>query len=166
MRYNKKTSKRKEEKDLDTRETLNDILVNLFFEILDLEERELIKGEFKNISVNDMHIMDAIGLGEGKNMSAIAKIQGVTIGSLSTSMNSLVKKDYVVRQRSEEDRRVVIIKLTEKGERAFKRHKEFHEKMVDAALDYLAEDEHAIAKVMKVLKGVSDFFGNFKMEEE
>ena len=151
---------------MDTRETLNDILVNLFFEILDLEERELIKGEFKNISVNDMHIIDAIAPGEGKNMSAIAKIQGVTIGSLSTSMNSLVKKGYVVRERSEEDRRMVIIKLTDKGLRAYEKHRIFHEQMVDAAIRALAEDENAMPKVVKVLKGVAEFFHGFKMEEE
>ena len=151
---------------MDTRETLNDILVNLFFEILDLEERELIKGEFKNISVNDMHIIDAIAPGEGKNMSAIAKIQGVTIGSLSTSMNSLVKKGYVVRERSEADRRMVIIKLTDKGLRAYEKHRIFHEQMVDAAIRALAEDENAMPKVVKVLKGVAEFFHGFKMEEE
>ena len=151
---------------MDTRETLNDILVNLFFEILDLEERELIKGEFKNISVNDMHIIDAIAPGEGKNMSAIAKIQGVTIGSLSTSMNSLVKKGYVVRERSEADRRMVIIKLTDKGLRAYEKHRIFHEQMVDAAIRALAEDENAMPKVVKVLNGVAEFFHGFKMEEE
>ena len=151
---------------MDTRETLNDILVNLFFEILDLEERELIKGEFKNISVNDMHIIDAIAPGEGKNMSAIAKIQGVTIGSLSTSMNSLVKKGYVVRERSEADRRMVIIKLTDKGLRAYEKHRIFHEQMVDAAIRALAEDENAMPKVVKVLKGVAEFFHGFKMEED
>ena len=151
---------------METREVLNDILVNLFFEILEMEERELIKGEFKNISVNDMHIIDAIEPGEGKNMSAIAKIQGVTIGSLSTSMNSLVKKGYVYRERSEEDRRMVIIKLTDKGLRAYERHRIFHEQMVEAAMTSLAEDDNTLPKVVKVLKGVSEFFREFHMEEE
>ena len=32
-------------------EAINDVLVNLFNEILDLEERALITGEYKNISV-------------------------------------------------------------------------------------------------------------------
>ena len=150
---------------MDTREVLNDILVNLFFEILDMEERELIKGDFQDISVNDMHIIDAIAPGEGKNMSAIAKIQGVTIGSLSTSMNSLVKKGYVYRERSEEDRRVVIIKLTDKGLRAYEKHKYFHEQMVNAAMKSLGEDPNSIPKVLKVLKGVSEFFREFHMEE-
>ena len=39
-------------------EAINDVLVNLFNEILDLEERALITGEYKNISVNDMHIIN------------------------------------------------------------------------------------------------------------
>ena len=148
---------------MDTRNTINDILVNLFNEIMDLEEREIIKGEFKDISVNDMHILDAIGPGEGKNMSAIARLRGVTIGSLSTSMNSLVKKDYVIRKRSEADRRVVIIKLTEKGQRAYRCHKAFHEMMADRAVSALTEED--APKVAKVLKGVAEFFREFKEKE-
>lgn len=66
-----------------------------------------------------MHIIEAIGLGEGNNMSTIAKKLNITVGSLTTSMNSLVKKRYTERIRSEEDRRVVYIRLTEKG---IKRH--------------------------------------------
>lgn len=40
-------------------EAINDVLVHLFNEILDLEERALITPEYKDISVNDMHIIDA-----------------------------------------------------------------------------------------------------------
>ena len=47
-------------------EAINDVLVNLFNEILDLEERALITGEYKNISVNDMHIINAVGIREQK----------------------------------------------------------------------------------------------------
>ena len=42
-------------------ETVNNILVRLFKDILDIEERALITSEYKDISVNDMHIMEAIG---------------------------------------------------------------------------------------------------------
>ena len=43
---------------------LNDLLVMLFNEILDVEQKALITGTFKEISINDMHIIDAIGIGE------------------------------------------------------------------------------------------------------
>ena len=87
-------------------EAINDVLVNLFNEILDLEERALITGEYKNISVNDMHIIDALGIREQKNMSTVARLLNVTVGTLTIAVNNLVKKGYIQRMRSEEDRRV------------------------------------------------------------
>ena len=140
-------------------EIVNDVLVNLFQEILVLEEKGIITGEFTNISVNDMHIIDKIGPGEGKNMSAIAKEHGVTVGSLTTSMNSLVKKEYVIRERSEQDRRVVTIRLSEKGLRAYEHHRNFHMKMTSAALAILKEED--IPKVTKVLVGLEKFFREY-----
>ena len=51
---------------MNTFDVVNDVLVNLFNEILALEERGIITGEFKDITVNDMHIIDKIGPEEGK----------------------------------------------------------------------------------------------------
>ena len=86
-------------------EAINDVLVNLFNEILDLEERALITGEYKNISVNDMHIINAVGIREQKNMSTVARELNVTVGTLTIAVNNLVKKGYIQRMRSQEDRR-------------------------------------------------------------
>lgn len=122
-------------------EAINDVLVNLFNEILDLEERALITGEYKNISVNDMHIIDALGIREQKNMSTVARLLNVTVGTLTIAVNNLVKKGYIQRRRSEEDRRVVLISLTKLGERAYRHHKDFHEKMVLAVLKGLNVEE-------------------------
>ena len=47
---------------MDPRETINDILVNLFNEIWKLEEDAIVTDEFKCITNNDMHIIDTIGL--------------------------------------------------------------------------------------------------------
>ena len=78
---------------MDTYKAINDILVHLFNEIWELEEKAIITEEYKDITNNDMHIIEAIGLGEGNNMSTIAKKLNITVGSLTTSMNSLVKKE-------------------------------------------------------------------------
>ena len=43
---------------MDHYEVFHDILVNLFQEIMDIEGKALITSEFKDISVNDMHIME------------------------------------------------------------------------------------------------------------
>ena len=110
-------------------ETINDILVHLFNEIWELEKNAIITEEFKDITNNDMHIIEAIGLNQKTTMSVVAKKMKITAGSLTTAMNGLVNKKYVIRERSEEDRRVVNIWLTEKGEKAYHHHAEFHRQM-------------------------------------
>ena len=149
---------------MNTYDTINDILVNLFNEILKKEEAAIITEEFKDISNNAMHVIEAVGLGEGNNMSAIAKKLNITVGSLTTAMNSLVNKKYVVRQRSELDRRVVNVKLTKKGERAYRHHQEFHRQMTEAVIKELSEEE--IPVLLKMLDGLRDFFRNYGHTEQ
>ncbi|HBB59538.1 MAG TPA: MarR family transcriptional regulator, partial [Lachnospiraceae bacterium] len=91
--------------------TLNRLLVNLFNEVLEAESKAVITGDFVDISNNDMHIIDAIGVDEAKNMSAIAAKLMVTVGTLTVNMNSLEKKGYIERKRSSEDKRMVYVTL-------------------------------------------------------
>lgn len=140
-------------------DTINDILVYLFNEILDLEKNAIISGEFENISINDMHIIGAIGTGKDSNMSTIARKLNITVGSLTTSMNSLVTKEYVNRERSEEDRRVVYIRLTLKGQRAYEKHERFHHKMTDAVIKSLTDEQ--IPVLTEALKNLSEFFREY-----
>lgn len=147
---------------MSTYETINDILVHLFNEIMELEEKAIITEEFKDISNNDMHIIEAIGLGTGNPMSVIAKKLNVTAGTLTTAMNSLVNKKYAVRERSEEDRRVVYIRLTAKGEKAYRHHADFHRQMTNAVIGKLKEEE--IPVLLKTLDGLSGFFRSYHQE--
>ena len=125
---------------MDNREIINETLVHLFHEIQKLEEEAIITEDFKDLTNNDMHIIEAVGL-EGGNMSSIAAKLDITVGSLTTSMNSLVKKGYTERERSEKDRRIVYIHLTGKGRQAFHHHAKFHEQMTDAVMAELGEEE-------------------------
>lgn len=144
---------------MDSYETMNDVLVRLFNDIWEIEERAIITEEFKDITANDMHIIEAVGIGQRSNMSSIAKRLSVTVGSLTTSMNSLVKKGYVIRERCDDDRRVVYIRLTEKGEKAYKHHEEFHKKMIQAVLGNLSEEETGV--LSKALNDLTVFFRNY-----
>lgn len=148
----------------DAYKTINYILVNLINEIWELEEKAIITEEFKDLTNNDMHVIEAVGLGEGNNMSAIAKKLNITVGSLTTAMNSLVNKKYVERQRSEEDRRVVYVKLTDKGVKAFRHHEDYHRQMTKAILDKLEEDE--IPVLMKTLDALDGFFSGYSRKRE
>ena len=137
-------------------EALNEVMVALFREINEVEERSIITQEFGDITNNDMHVIEAIGTGTPRNMTAVARALGVTTGTLTISMNSLVKKGYVQRVRSEEDRRVVLVSLTEKGKRAFDHHKRFHDEMIRQVLKGLDGQEQEILR--KALLNLMDFF--------
>ena len=139
--------------------TINNILVNLINEIWELEEKAIITEEFKDLTNNDMHVIEAIGLGDGNNMSSIAKKLNITVGSLTTAMNSLVNKKYVERRRSEEDRRVVFVKLTDRGVKAYRHHEDYHRQMTRAILDKL--DEAEIPVLVKTLDALSEFFTGY-----
>ena len=120
---------------------LNEVLVRLFRDIMDIEEKAIITSEYQDITNNDMHVIEAIGIGAPKNMSAIAKELSVTVGTLTIAMNSLVKKGYVVRERGQEDRRVVYISLSDRGRRAYAHHARFHKEMIDALMEKLDGQE-------------------------
>jgi len=142
--------------DVDTFGTLNEVLVRLFRDIMDIEQQAIITQEFTNITNNDMHVIEAIGIGEPKNMSAIARELSVTVGTLTIAMNSLVKKGYVTRQRGKEDRRVVYISLSEKGKEAYEHHARFHQEMIAGVVAGLNENE--IEVLIKALTKLNQWF--------
>ena len=77
----------------DAYKMINQTLVSLINEIWELEEKAIITDEFKDLTNNDMHVIEAIGLGEGNNMSSIDRKLNITVGSLTTAMNvTAVKK--------------------------------------------------------------------------
>lgn len=141
---------------MDVYDALNSILVNLFNNILNIEEKALITDEFKDISVTDMHIIEAIGIKEQKTMSIIAKALNVTMGTLTIGVNGLVKKGYVVRNRSEKDRRIVYASLTQKGKSAFIHHMHFHKDMISAVTENITAEEAEV--LTKTLSRLDLFF--------
>lgn len=113
------------------RAQLNRVLVVLFNHILRIEERELAVGEFADLSMREMHVIEAVAeADEANSMSAIAKRLGITVGSLTVSVATLVRKGYLKRTVASFDRRVVHVTLSPKGERANRHHQAFHEKMI------------------------------------
>lgn len=136
------------------RDTINDVLVHLFNEIMKLEEQAIITEEFSDITNNDMHVIAAVGT-KGNNMTTIANKLNITVGSLTTAMNALVKKHYVERNRSEKDRRIVNITLTQKGLAAYRHHEQFHDQMTNAVVEKLDEEQ------MQVLAGALDDLSAF-----
>ena len=144
----------------DAYKMINQTLVSLINEIWELEEKAIITDEFKDLTNNDMHVIEAVGIREPRNMSSVAKTLGITVGTLTISINGLVKKGYVHRVRSDADRRVVLVSLTEKGEKAYHHHEKFHEDMIQSLLKDLSEEE--TKTLVSALTNLRDFFQDYR----
>lgn len=144
---------------MDGYNTINEVLVKLFQDIMDIEEKAIITEEFKDITNNDMHVLEAIGTNGPGSMSSVAKKLSVTVGTLTIAINNLVKKGYVERRRSEKDRRVVLISLSPKGKKAYEHHRQFHEEMVRAVLEGLNEQQ--TETLVHALNNLVDFFRSY-----
>ncbi len=141
---------------METEQTLNRLLVSFFKYIMELEEKKLITDEFSDITYNDMHVIEAIGLDEPLKMSQIAKKLAVTTGTLTKSMDALEKKGYVRRERSRNDKRVVNIILTDKGVHAYRHHERFHQDMIAFVLDNVSDEESRVLR--GALERLMDYF--------
>lgn len=123
---------------------VNELLVDIFNDILVIEQRAIMEGEFKDLSITEMHTIEAIGMYEARTMSEVAADLKITVGTLTTAINNLVKKGYVERKRTEEDRRVVLIQLTKRGKLAYRIHEKFHRDMVKETIEGLSEGEEKV----------------------
>ncbi|MBO4408357.1 MAG: MarR family transcriptional regulator [Clostridiales bacterium] len=125
-------------------------LVRIFENVLLTEEKSLSQGYFSDLSIAEMHTLTAIGPYEAKTMSNTAAELGITTGTLTVSIDRLVKKGYVIRKRDEKDKRVVRISLTRNGKLACRMHSKFHRVLAKRILDpYEADDRSKLIKLVE-----------------
>lgn len=141
-----------------TKEVLNELLVELFNDILDIEEKTLKTGPLSDLSVTELHTIEAMGMYNTRTMSEVAQDLKITVGTLTTAINKLIKKGYVERKRIEEDRRVVLINVTKKGKLAYRLHQKFHSDMIEEITKGIDEKEERI--LITALEKLNSYFKN------
>lgn len=137
-------------------ETLNMLLMKILKDIMEVEGKSLVQGEFANLTYNDFHVIEAIGMEEPKSMKTVANLMRVTTGTLTKAMDGLCEKGYVVRERSKQDKRVIWVSLTEQGRAAYVHHEAFHRDMIKNAKGQLNEQETTV--LIGTLANLADYF--------
>lgn len=134
---------------------INELLVEIFNHILAIEEEELKKTGI-NLSMNEIHTLEAISNSSEPSMTNIAKKMRITTGTLTTTINRLVSKKYVTRHVDTEDRRRVYLKLTDSSLAVLKDHEKFHNQMIDSLFEDLhLEDDEVL---LKSLENIANYF--------
>lgn len=140
---------------------VNSYLVSIFNDVLMIEERTLQTSQFKDVSIKEMHTIDAIGMYVEHTTSEVARKLGVTVGTLTVSVNNLVRKGYVNRVRSEVDRRVVTLALTKQGRLLYRLHDKFHRDMVKETINKMDDKESDV-----LMHGLKNLHGYLKRTKE
>ncbi len=140
---------------LDTK--LNDILVDTFRIILKAEEQAIRDTGGIDLSISEMHLMEAIGRRkEGRTVSSIAEELGVTLPAVTVAIGRLLRKGYVEKTRSEDDGRLVLVSLTKLGHKMNHAHGYFHEQMIrDIVMELSAEEKEIF---MNGISRLNQFF--------
>ena len=121
-------------------EEMSESLVRIFENVLLTEEKSLSQGYFSDLSLAEMHTLTAIGPYEAKTMSQTAQVLGITTGTLTVSIDRLVRKGYVDRRRDDKDKR---ISLTRNGKLACRMHSKFHRVLAKRILEPYGEEERS-----------------------
>ncbi len=140
--------------------TLNRLISGAFNDMSRSELTAIRAGGFDDVSVNETHTVDAIGMYVPKTMSNVAEKLDITMGTLTVAINHLVKKGYVNKVKNEEDKRVFMLSLTEKGRELYKAHQKFHFELVKSLVLNLSDYEADM--FIEALSSLNQFLKNGK----
>lgn len=136
---------------------LNELLVDTFNIILKSEEISLKKLDKVDLSMNEMHLIEAIAKnGQNSTVGSLAPALGITMPSVTVALKKLEKKGCIEKNKSSEDGRSVFVTLTGKGKLLNELHKNFHAHMVSQIIGQLTDDEQNL--LYKMILKLNKYF--------
>lgn len=133
------------------------------YELIEKYEEGMIKKSHSlNISVSEIHLLQAIASEnntDGKSISQIAEALDITLASVTVAVNKLVEKGYVEKVKNPNDGRSVYVTLTKRGSKVNNIHTHFHMKMAKNVLEKLSTEEQ-----LAIIKGMTTLNSLFKSE--
>ena len=121
---------------------LEEILLGVYSRVIANEEK-LLKS-LSQLGLKEFNTLDAIALSmKNKNNTAnnIAKILGITPGTLTTNLDRLQEKGLIDKEKNTEDKRIVQITLTPIGSALRKKRESIHKKLINNAIKNLSTSE-------------------------
>jgi DNA-binding MarR family transcriptional regulator len=134
---------------------INELLVDVFNHILSIES-DVLKQKGVRLSMTEVHVLEAVRNVDVPTMGNVAHKLRVTLGTLTTSVNVLVRKEFLKRDRDEADRRKVYLSLTDSAHKVLSIHDEFHDEMIDSLFKDLDLEKDEV--LLKSLENISQYF--------
>lgn len=114
-------------------------------------------GLMKDLTFHEIHTLEIIGDLEDATMNQIARHAKVTQSTITTMIDKLVNKGVAERVRELGDRRIIRVRLTEQGRKAYREHQSIHREVTTQWLSALNEEEQRFAlEIMGKIAGFTN----------
>ena len=104
-------------------DNLNHAMIE-FYEKLSSWEMAVVKD--KGFSLPQVHTVEILGLNGPMRMKELAQKIGITTGTLTVQIDKMVDAGLVIRVPHANDRRSILVELTESGREMFEEHDKLH----------------------------------------
>jgi DNA-binding MarR family transcriptional regulator len=108
----------------------------------------------EDLNKKEVSVIEVIGKKEPCTMSEVAEGVNLAVSTLTGIIDTLVEKKYVLRERSQKDRRIVNVRLSENGQKVYQSHHNTHVMMSKSILSYLENEEQI--EFIRLFKKISD----------
>lgn len=139
------------------REKLNTMLIEVYHNIMGMEEAALKSSGRLNLSISEMHLIECVGkVTAGLTISEIAEAMSIKSPSVTVAVKKLEKKGYLEKRTGKKDGRVVQVYLTRDGQQIYEYHRFYHRMMAKEISVGLTGEEKEV--LIKTLDKLNQFF--------
>lgn len=131
----------------------------LFYETEDLA----LKQGIKCLTHTELHVIEAIDT-DSLTMNELSERLGITMGTATVAVTKLSEKGFILRERSDLDRRKVFVSLSKKGNEALGYHNNYHNMIISSITKSIpAQDMETFLGVFEmILKNLRNKIEYFK----
>jgi DNA-binding MarR family transcriptional regulator len=104
-------------------------------------QTELLTGELKEYTLRQLYYIELIDKQEGISFSEISRKLDLKKSTVSIAINQLIDLEIVKKIQSDTDKRFYFLKLTPKGKKIMKMHKQVHKNTIKKILTILSPNE-------------------------
>lgn len=114
-------------------------LLRVVYKFFEIDRRTRYYGTDVPLFPSEIHMINKIKQNEGIHVTGLANILNVTKGAVSQIIMKLEKKGLIQKEKDINNQSRLVLKLTAKGETAYRNHEKFHKK-IDAMVNEIVKD--------------------------
>lgn len=149
---------------MDTYDDFIDIIFDSISKIFYPEELFKLDKQFSKF---ELLVMMLLQRNYELSMGELSNSLNIPMSTLNGIIDRLVKKGYIIKQKAEEDKRIILASLTEEGKKLVQDMKNMISKYISIILKELTEEEKTVLLniVMKIIDAISNAGEEFEIEE-